>query len=154
MLADALRQGNADGVAAAHTPKARFVVGSLANAADDAAVARGLGGPKRRLPAFGQCRRWWPLLLGQMELFGFEFRFYHRLAHTVDVSFAARAPLGDKQSPQDVANIGKGILIGRMGAAQGYANLPCFLASDADSYAIGTAINLDHRWISFFHRTG
>ena len=42
-----------------------------------------------------------------------------------------------------IATIGKGIPIGRMGTAQEYANLACFLASDAGSYITGTAINLD-----------
>ena len=42
-----------------------------------------------------------------------------------------------------IANIGKGIPIGRMGTAQEYTNLACFLASEAGSYVTGTAINLD-----------
>ena len=42
-----------------------------------------------------------------------------------------------------VANVGKGIPIGRMGTAQEYANMACFLASDAGSYITGTAINVD-----------
>ena len=42
-----------------------------------------------------------------------------------------------------IANIGNGIPIGRMGTAQEYANLACFLASEAGSYVTGTAINLD-----------
>jgi len=42
-----------------------------------------------------------------------------------------------------IANIGKGIPIGRMGTAQEYANLACFLVSDAGSYVTGTAIHLD-----------
>ena len=44
MLADALRQRHVDGVAAAHTSKARFVIGSLPDAADHDAVARGSAG--------------------------------------------------------------------------------------------------------------
>lgn len=42
-----------------------------------------------------------------------------------------------------VANVGKGIPIGRMGTAQEYANMACFLASEAGSYITGTAINVD-----------
>ncbi len=42
-----------------------------------------------------------------------------------------------------VANVGKGIPMGRMGTAQEYANMACFLASDAGSYITGTAINID-----------
>jgi NAD(P)-dependent dehydrogenase (short-subunit alcohol dehydrogenase family) len=42
-----------------------------------------------------------------------------------------------------IATLGKGIPIGRMGTAQEYANLACFLASEAGSYVTGTAINLD-----------
>ncbi len=38
---------------------------------------------------------------------------------------------------------GKGIPIGRMGTAEEYANVACFLASQAGSYVTGTAINLD-----------
>ena len=42
-----------------------------------------------------------------------------------------------------IATIGKGIPIGRMGTAQEYANLACFLASDAGSSVTGTAMHLD-----------
>ena len=49
----------------------------------------------------------------------------------------------DVSFEQYIANIGKGIPIGRMGTAQEYANLACFLVSDAGSYVTGTAINLD-----------
>ncbi len=42
-----------------------------------------------------------------------------------------------------IATIGKGIPIGRMGTAQAYANLACFLASDAGSSVTGTAMHLE-----------
>ena len=38
---------------------------------------------------------------------------------------------------------GKTIPIGRMGTAEEYANVACFLASDAGSYVTGTALNVD-----------
>jgi NAD(P)-dependent dehydrogenase (short-subunit alcohol dehydrogenase family) len=45
---------------------------------------------------------------------------------------------------QDVlATMGKDIPLGRVGTAQEFANMACFLASDAASYITGTAINVD-----------
>src|SRR5919198_706569 len=38
---------------------------------------------------------------------------------------------------------GKEIPLGRMGRAEEFANIACFLASDAASYITGTAINID-----------
>ena len=41
------------------------------------------------------------------------------------------------------AEMGKTIPIGRVGTAEEFANMACFLASDAGSYITGTAINVD-----------
>ena len=44
---------------------------------------------------------------------------------------------------QFIIEKGKSIPIGRMGTAEEYANVACFLASDAGSYVTGTALNVD-----------
>jgi NAD(P)-dependent dehydrogenase (short-subunit alcohol dehydrogenase family) len=49
----------------------------------------------------------------------------------------------DMSFEQFVAEAGKKIPMRRMGTAQEYANMACFLASDAGSYITGTAINVD-----------
>jgi NAD(P)-dependent dehydrogenase (short-subunit alcohol dehydrogenase family) len=40
-------------------------------------------------------------------------------------------------------NLAKGVPLGRMGTAEEFANMACFLASDQGSYITGTAINVD-----------
>jgi NAD(P)-dependent dehydrogenase (short-subunit alcohol dehydrogenase family) len=44
---------------------------------------------------------------------------------------------------EHVKKRGEEIPLGRMGDAVEYANMACFLASDAASYITGTAINID-----------
>ena len=42
-----------------------------------------------------------------------------------------------------VAETGRSVPLGRMGTAEEFANVACFLASDAGGYITGTAINVD-----------
>jgi len=42
-----------------------------------------------------------------------------------------------------IAQAGRGVPMGRMGRAEEFANVACFLASDAASYVTGCAINVD-----------
>src|SRR5207302_835721 len=42
-----------------------------------------------------------------------------------------------------LAGLAKDVPLGRVGRAEEFANMACFLASDAGSYIIGTAINID-----------
>jgi len=42
-----------------------------------------------------------------------------------------------------IAKMGANIPVGRMGTAEEFANIACFLASDAASFITGTAINVD-----------
>lgn len=44
---------------------------------------------------------------------------------------------------QFLADMGRGIPMGRVGSAEEFANIACFLASEAASYITGTAINVD-----------
>ncbi|MCA8926561.1 MAG: SDR family oxidoreductase [Alphaproteobacteria bacterium] len=52
---------------------------------------------------------------------------------------------GDQSKTLDefLADVGKNLPMGRMGTAEEFANLACFLASDAGGYINGTAINVD-----------
>ena len=42
-----------------------------------------------------------------------------------------------------IAQAGRGVPLGRMGRAEEFASVACFLASDAASYVTGTSINVD-----------
>ena len=42
-----------------------------------------------------------------------------------------------------IVELGKTIPLGRLGTAEEYANVACFLCSDANGYVTGTAINID-----------
>ena len=54
---------------------------------------------------------------------------------------AATAP--DTDFDAFTKNLAKGVPLGRMGTAEEFANLACFLASEQGSYITGTAINVD-----------
>jgi NAD(P)-dependent dehydrogenase (short-subunit alcohol dehydrogenase family) len=48
-----------------------------------------------------------------------------------------------KTLEEAIAEVGRGVPLGRMGSAEEFANVACFLASDAASYVNGTAIPVD-----------
>lgn len=50
---------------------------------------------------------------------------------------------GNESYEDFLAGMGKGIPLGRVGTAEEFANVACFLASDAGGYVSGTAINVD-----------
>jgi 3-oxoacyl-[acyl-carrier protein] reductase len=54
-----------------------------------------------------------------------------------------RAKAQDRPLADVLADMGKDIPLGRVGTAQEFASLACFLASDAAGYITGTAINVD-----------
>jgi len=49
----------------------------------------------------------------------------------------------DKSMEEYQEILGGRIPLGRMGTAEEYANIACFLASDHGSYITGTALNVD-----------
>jgi len=53
------------------------------------------------------------------------------------------AAQGEGSYQDFLANMGKGVPMGRVGESVEFANMACFLASDAGSYITGTAINVD-----------
>jgi NAD(P)-dependent dehydrogenase (short-subunit alcohol dehydrogenase family) len=54
---------------------------------------------------------------------------------------AGRFP--DMPLDQALIEMGKGVPLGRLGTAEEYANVACFLCSDMNGYVTGTAINID-----------
>ena len=50
---------------------------------------------------------------------------------------------GNRTLEEFIADTGKPVPLGRMGTAEEFANVACFLASDAAGYVTGTAINVD-----------
>jgi NAD(P)-dependent dehydrogenase (short-subunit alcohol dehydrogenase family) len=54
---------------------------------------------------------------------------------------AAKAP--DTDFGAFTRDLAKGVPLGRMGTAEEFASLACFLASEQGSYITGTAINVD-----------
>jgi NAD(P)-dependent dehydrogenase (short-subunit alcohol dehydrogenase family) len=48
-----------------------------------------------------------------------------------------------KTLEEAIAEVGRGVPLGRMGSAEEFANVACFLASDAASYVNGAAIPVD-----------
>jgi 3-oxoacyl-[acyl-carrier protein] reductase len=50
---------------------------------------------------------------------------------------------GNRTLEAFIAETGKPVPLGRMGTAEEFANVACFLASDAAGYVTGTAINVD-----------
>ena len=73
LLADALRQGQAEDMATADAPQASLVIVALADAAAHDAIARGFSRPKRRRRPARSGRRGRGALLGQIQLFGLGF---------------------------------------------------------------------------------
>jgi NAD(P)-dependent dehydrogenase (short-subunit alcohol dehydrogenase family) len=54
-----------------------------------------------------------------------------------------RAEASNMSFADYVAKLGTGVPLGRVGRAEEFANLACFLASDAAGFVTGTAINVD-----------
>ena len=70
-------------------------------------------------------------------------RRWGRIINVLNIGAKAPRAASGPTSITRAAGMAKDIPIGRFGRAEEFANMACFLASDAGSYVTGTAINID-----------